>query len=335
MFIFIYGEESYLCQLKLLEIINQYKKTLLLRNKKANSNKANLLQCNNIPLCYLDFAENSFKDFIRETTQSSIFQQKKMIILKNCFLNFELTEVILSHLQKLKFQDTVFLILFYEDSAVDKKNKLFKFLKKQAQAQEMKKLKGKDLSAWVSQEIRSHNIKMNFENQQLLIQFCGNDLWRLANEIKKLALYKYPEKEISEKDIKKMVEPIIRTDIFKTIDALAIKDKKKALFLVHNHFKKNEHPLYILLMIIYQFRNLLMIKFLLKQAEKSGQHLNISDMITTTKLHPFVVRKTLQQASKFTFKELQKKYQQLLDLDIDIKTGKIESFAGLNSFLLS
>jgi DNA polymerase-3 subunit delta len=319
MFIFIYGEETYLSQLKLVEIINHY--------KKINQNKANL--------SYLDLAEDSYNDFVRETTQNSIFRPKKLIIVKNCFLSLDLRKNILAHLHKLKSQQTNLLILFYETDNIDTRNDLFKFLHQEAKTQEIKKLHGEKLKLWLNQEIKKYNLNMSLRTKELLIQFCGNDLWRLANEIKKIALYKYPDKDISENDIKKMIEPIITTDIFKTIDALAIKDKKGALSLIHNHFKKDDEPLYLFGMIVYQFRNLILVKFLQEQAKKSGRFLNIAEIITRTKLHPFVARKTIQQASKFNLEELHKKYQRLFNLDIEMKTGKIEPLAAINSFIVT
>ena len=45
-------------------------------------------------------------------------------------------------------------------------------------------------------------------------------------------------------------------------------------------------------------------------------------VLKATGLHPFVVRKSFQQADRFTFQELKKIHQKIFQADLDIKTGK-------------
>jgi DNA polymerase-3 subunit delta len=139
----------------------------------------------------------------------------------------------------------------------------------------------------------------------------------MNNEIKKLVSFK-SKRRIEAEDVELLVKPKIEADIFKTIDAIAQKNKKQALFLIHKHLEKGDSPLYLLSMINFQFRNLLMIKDLI---EKNRPYYAI---LKTTKLHPFVVKKSWQLANKFTFQELKKIYQKIFQADLSIKTGKIE-----------
>ena len=41
-------------------------------------------------------------------------------------------------------------------------------------------------------------------------------------------------------------------------------------------------------------------------------------------MHPYVIQKSTQQTRKFNFEELKKIYQKIFQVDLDIKTGKIE-----------
>lgn len=59
----------------------------------------------------------------------------------------------------------------------------------------------------------------------------------MSNEIKKLVSYKN-NKIIKLEDIGLLVRSKIETDIFKTIDAIAEKNKKQALNLLHKHLEK-------------------------------------------------------------------------------------------------
>jgi DNA polymerase-3 subunit delta len=47
-------------------------------------------------------------------------------------------------------------------------------------------------------------------------------------------------------------------------------------------------------------------------------------------MHPFVVEKTLFQARKFQLEELKKIYQKIFQVDLDIKTGKVDPETALD-----
>jgi len=56
-------------------------------------------------------------------------------------------------------------------------------------------------------------------------------------------------------------------------------------------------------------------------------------ILKTTRLHPFVVKKSYQQASKFTLPELKKIYQKIFQADLNIKTGRTGPEMALDLFL--
>ncbi|MCX6720019.1 MAG: hypothetical protein NTV36_02835, partial [Candidatus Staskawiczbacteria bacterium] len=122
---------------------------------------------------------------------------------------------------------------------------------------------------------------------------------------------------VTREDVALLVKPNIENDIFKTIDALASKNKKLALSLLHKHLDNGDNSLYLLSMIAYQFRNLLIIK---ENPRNSG-------------LHPFVVQKSLYLCNQFTIEQLKKIYRKIFQVDLDIKTGKVEPELALDLLL--
>jgi len=199
-------------------------------------------------------------------------------------------------------------------------NHLFKALKKKAQTQEFKLLEGKDLEKWAQKEFEKYEIKIETTALKKILEFVGNDLWQLSNEILKLFNYKGGRSgsKISVKDIDLLIKPKIEPDIFKTINFLALKNKKEALGLLKKHIEKGDVPLYLLSMISFQFRNLLIIKELI---EKNMPYYLIAK---ETGIHPYVIKKTYPQAQKFSLGELKKIYQKIFEVDLAIKTGKID-----------
>jgi len=305
MIIFLYGPDTYRSRQKLNEIVEHYKK----------------IHKSGLDLKLLDLKEKDFQDFKNEAQIASMFSEKKLLVLKNAFENFDFKEKISAEIEKFAKSEEV--ILFYEEEI--KKDKFFQTLKKFSEYQEFQLLDGERLKNWVKKEFKKYQAKIDSAVLEKLIEFVGNDLWQMANEIKKLVAYKTGHNqittvtklcpEIEREDVELLVKSKIEIDIFKTIDAIAAKDKKRAIKLLKAHLEKGDSPLYLLSMINFQFRNLLIIKDLIEK--------NLSPY-SFTNLHPYVIKKSISLLGKFSFSELKKIYQKIFEVDLDIKTGKIE-----------
>lgn len=288
MILFLYGPDTYRSRQKLKEIVEEY--------KKRHQSGLNFIK--------IDFSKQEFSDFKQAVETVSMFDEKKLIILENIF-----QEEILEYLKNRKIDDVV--IFWAED--VDSKNKLFQFLKKKAKVQEFKFLKGNQLNNWIKDYVKKEKADIENLAVEKLVEYVGSDLWRMRNELDKLISF---SRDIKEESIKKLVKPEIDVNIFDLIDALGVKNKKRALELIHDHLKKGESEGYLLNRFVYQFRNLIKVK------TGGGKD-----------LHPFVFRKTQSQARNFDFDELKKIYRKLLEIDLDIKTGKIDARTALELFV--
>ncbi len=305
MIIFLYGQDSYRSKEKLDEIVNHYKET-----RKSGLN-----------LIQLDASKTDFSDFHNNFKISSMFAETKLVILKNVFSNKAFQEDFLSEIKNLESLKDV--IVIYETEAVDQRLKIFKALIKECKSQEFKLLDNKGAKIWAIRELEKCKIKINNDSLDILINYVGNDLWRLSNEIKKLTDFKNGL-IIKKEDVELLVKPKIEIDIFKTIDSLAEKNKKQAMGFLNKHLNSGDNPLYILSMIAYQFRNLLVVK------ELSEKGMMYASIIKKSGLHPFVVKKTYFQCRQFSFLELKEIYYKIFKIDSDIKIGKIEAEAALD-----
>jgi len=299
MIILLYGLDTYRSRQKLQEIIEHYKKT-----HKSGLN-----------LKYFDVENLSFRDFQTQFQQSSMFKETKLFILKNCWQNEEFKEKFLGNTEKIAHSKD--LVLLYQEGEIAQSDPLLKSLKKSGKTQEFNPLEGEKLKKWLRKKLEILGAKADQRTLEKLIEFVGNDLWRLSNEIKKLVNYR-KDKHFQAEDVELLVKPKIETDIFKTIDAIASKNKRKAFELLKKHLEKGDSPLYLLSMINYQFRNLLIVKDLIEK------NLPYYLILKKTQLNPWVVKKSEQQANKFTLAELKKIYQKIFQTDLAIKTGKLK-----------
>jgi DNA polymerase III subunit delta len=296
---FIYGKDTYRSGQKLKDIIEEYKK----------------LHKNGIILDYFD-CSSSFEKFKDEFKTISMFGDKKIAVLTNFFSESGIEENILSFLKNKKdLQGKEDLILFYGEEKNKTKKSLFNFLKKYGDFQEFNLLEGPALRDWIKEEFRKYKTEVDFEVLENLVNFIGNNLWQLSNEIKKMALYsiKKSEKRVTNKEFNLLVTPKIEPVIFDTIDAISSKNKKRALALLHYHLEKGDSPFYIFSMIKFQFSNLLKVKDLIERGRG----------FSGLKMHPFVLRKSCQLSQQFNFEQLNKIYKKIFQLDLKMKTGKI------------
>jgi len=296
-----------------------------IKNKFLEKNKEG------VSLSVFDFAEKDWNigEIIMNISSGGLFTSKKLAIIKNILAgkkesSDDIFEKFLKNEAKKEKSDLI--LIFWESGKTKRSSKLYKLLKKIAKCQEFELLEGAKLKNWVIGEFKKSDITINSAAVEKLVVFVGNDLNLLSREIEKLATYK-SKGEITGGDIDLLVKSKIDTDIFKTVDALARGDKKTALKLLHDHLEDGEDPFYLLSMYFYQFRNLVKVKPL---AEK-----NISphEIASKLKMHPFVARKSLEQARNFSWEKLKSLYNQLCEIDFESKTGKTDIALALDKFV--
>jgi DNA polymerase-3 subunit delta len=254
-----------------------------------------------------------------------MFGEKKLMVLKNIFSNKSFQEDLAENFEKMENLKDI--IVVYESDSVDQRLKVFKILTNNCKSQEFKLLEGSLLKNWVQKEFEKLGQKINQDALNLLISYVGNDLWRASNEIKKLSNFKR-DLSIRKEDVELQVRPKIEIDIFKTIDALAARDKKQAFSFLKKHLEGGDDPLYLISMVAYQFRNLLLVK------ELAENGLMYNSIVKRSGLHPFVVKKNYFSCQRFSLSELKKIYRKIFQIDCDIKSGKIDSETALDLLVL-
>ena len=293
MIIFLYGPDTYRIKNKLEEIVGHYMEV----HKSGLNFK------------FFEGKKLDYQEFKDEFRQAPMFLEKKLLILKNSFQNQEFKRSFLENGKK--FVDSKDIIIFCEGE-VSVKDQLLKFLLKNAKAQEFQLLEGGKLKNWVKKELENYKTEIRPEALELLIGYAGNDLWLLSNETQKLAAFKKGG-AIGSEDVCLLVKPRIETDIFKTIEALASRKKKQALSLLHEHLEKGDSPLYLLTMINFQFRNLLLVK-------ETGR----------LDSHPYFARKMAWLAQSFSLQDLKNIYRKIFEADLKIKTGQLDPQTALD-----
>ncbi len=213
-------------------------------------------------------------------------------------------------------ESTVLVVLV--DEELPSSNPLLKAAEEHGKVIQCTLPKGAALETWISKRAAGLGVKITPEAAATLANFIGNQLRMLANELDKLATYVGPGAAITVEDVRQLSAQVHEARIiFDLTDALAQRNRKQALDLLHDLLADGEPPLRLISTITSQVRSLLLVK------ELAGDGLRISQIVSATGMAPFVAEKALRQVGKFTSSQLEGIYRQLMATDADLKRSRM------------
>lgn len=177
--------------------------------------------------------------------------------------------------------------------------------------------KGAALESWIKRRAQGRGVKISGEAVTLLADFIGNQLRLLANELEKLATYVGAGGVIEAAHVRLLSAEVQAARIFDLTDALAQRNRTRALHLLHDLLADGQHPLALLPIITSQVRNLLLVK------ELAAGGLRAAQIAAAIGAPPFVVEKALRNVGKFSNAQLEKTYHRLLETDAALKRSRL------------
>ncbi|MCE5259115.1 MAG: DNA polymerase III subunit delta [Chloroflexi bacterium] len=161
-----------------------------------------------------------------------------------------------------------------------------------------------------------------------LINQTGNNLRQLDLELDKLAGYtNYGQIQVEH--VRRLASENLEARIFGMVDALGKRDRKAALHELEVLLATGAHPLYILTMIVRQYRLLIIAKELIDE-----QHVDARRLAKELQVHDYAADRLAQQTRLYHQEELGAIYDALVLSDQQIKTGKIEGELALELLVL-
>ncbi len=277
-----------------------------------------------------DLNNTYLNDIVNDASSMSLFDDKKIIIVNNSYIftgttkkvleqNIEILENYLNNLN-----ENTILIFIVNNDKLDERKKITKLIKKIGIVKEFNNI---DNISLVKELFGEYSISN--ENIKYLIERVGEETTLLATEIEKLKIYKDNDKNITKDDITNLISKSLEVNNFKLIDAIINKNKNEAFTLYQDRIKLNEEPIAIIIALANQIR----IMYQVKQLYLNGYTEN--NIASILKIHPYRVKLANQNSKKYDSDLLLTYLSKLADLDISIKTGKIDKQLGLELFILA
>ncbi len=221
-----------------------------------------------------------------------------------------------------KIPESTILVLI--DGKIASKNPLFGKLSTRARVKSFPLLKRDRLHQWIQKRVDEKSASMSSQAVGLLARFVGGNLWIMANEIDKLALFA-SGRRIEEEDVKLVVSYAQEASVFAMVDAILEFRAGVGEQLLQQLLQRGAAPAYLLVMLSRQVRMIVRVKELRSQRKSE---MEIQDRLGLTS--EFALRKTSEQANRYSLARLKEVYHRLLEADLSIKTGRYDAELALN-----
>lgn len=316
MIIFLYGEDTY----------------RLAENRESVIRSYQVKHGSGFNFFRFDGAHPDAAAQVGEAVKSvSLFSEVKLVLVNNIFSNLATASKVQDILTTYKIPSDpgIVILATHAGSAAQAKPKeLFSLLADAKNlVRDFSHLEGPKLQAWLKKEATAR--ETSFESGALarFISTAGHDSWSRVHNLEKLA--NYCRGTISSA----AVDLLVKTDqtepnVFEFIDALGSGHKTQAFSLLCGELAYGRDPYYLLSMVMYQFRNMLIVKDL------ASRNISEAQIAKKAGMHPFVVKKMLSATSRIPLPEIQSLYQEVLDLEQGTKQGRRDLEDGLFSLAL-
>lgn len=278
-----------------------------------------------------DLAQSTLEDVLIEAGYVSMFEEEKFIVIKNA--NFFGTD-------KVKDSDADILFNYFEhpsenttlificNTKLDLRKKITKIIKDKFNLINIPNLKYYEIENRAMEAFKKNGFKVEMDTVKYLVQNSLNNFDLTMNEVEKIMLFYNEPGNVKYEDAVNIAAKSINTNNFLFVDAVVDGDLEKSFELLNDLKIMKVEPTIILSLLARDFRIMLQIKNLQKEEKREYEILSVLG------LQDWQLNKYLAKIFPFKIKELESILVKIADIDLNIKTGKIDKYAALELFIL-
>lgn len=282
-----------------------------------------------------DMENSSIDEVIAEAETLPFFGDQRLVFVENPYFltgekgtnGIDQNTVLLVNYLKEPLETTV-LVIFAPYEKLDERKKVTKQLKKTAITIDVKQLDEKAVRQYLLNTLENSEIKMDRQAIDLFLRLTDLDLSKMMRELQKILLYGQEQEVITVKEIEQLVPKTLEHNLFDMTQYILSGRTEQALRLFQDLVTQGEETIKINAILLSQIRLFLQTKFLVKIGY---QQANIAE---TLKIHPYRVKLAMQEVRKFDEQTLRRLFDELVEMDYEIKSGKIEKELSFQLFVL-
>lgn len=185
-----------------------------------------------------------------------------------------------------------------------------------------------NLREWIIQRAKERGAAIEPAAAETLGRLVGAELRTLNSEIEKLTLYTAGARPISRADVELLVPYVEEAENFGLANAIGQRNARRAYDQLHKMLDEGKHPMAILASIATQVRGLLEVKDMAERGmspQLIAQHKGWRS--------DYAVKMRLKEGANFSTARLEEILALLLDIDLRIKTGRIDQYLALDTLI--
>lgn len=316
MVLYIYGADTFRSRGYLRQSVEQFKKQ---RDPKGYN------------VLFLDGKKTPKEKIFAELRAAPFLAEKRLVVVENLLATSD-KELLGEFVEKIPKIPESTVAIVWQGEAVGKTKEakaLQAVLAKEKYAREFPLLEGVRLVEWIAKEAEERGGKMEKEAAQgLANNYGGAGVWQLNSVIDQLVAFKNGQ-PITSADLKEFVEEKVDDNIFNLVDAVVGGNHRLALKLIAEQRARGEEDGHLFGLFLWQFRILIEMADLL---EREG-NVTSDELAKILKIHPFVARKNLAIARRYSLVKLEAIYGQMLEMDLKTKTSGADQGLLLDLFV--
>jgi DNA polymerase-3 subunit delta len=185
-----------------------------------------------------------------------------------------------------------------------------------------------NLQPWVVKRAKELNATIEPGAAAMLGRLVGPRLRILNSELEKLSLYVNGERAISAADVELLVPYTEEAEKFGMSNAIGKRDARRAYDQLHKELDEGRNPMAIMGSIAAQIRALIEVKDMAERGLSPAEIARDKGWRSD-----YAAKARLQEAANFSMARLEQILEMLLEIDIAIKTGKIDNMLALDTLI--
>ena len=277
----------------------------------------------------IDYLDTTMDEIIVEASYNDLFGSKKNIIVKNANLFTEKNETATKKLEKYLENPNPNTTLIFVCEKVNERLKIVSTMKEKYHAIILKTMYANDAASKIMEEVKKRGFTISYEDARYIIDTSLNNFDIAMNNIDKICLYYNSPCKIQSTDVKELTSVSIEDNQFKFVDAVITGNYNQAFKILKDFKIQKIEPFILIYMLAREYRNMLLIK------EAASNTKTKNAILTTLNLQKWQQDKYLKNSSNYSKKAIEKELVNLANIDLDIKTGKIDKYLALEMYLIN
>ncbi|RPJ54973.1 MAG: DNA polymerase III subunit delta [Dehalococcoidia bacterium] len=189
-------------------------------------------------------------------------------------------------------------------------------------------LDANNLQPWIVRRAKELGANIEPSAAALLGRLVGPHLRALNSELEKLALYVNDQRPISQADVDLLTPYTEEAEKFGFSNAIGQRDARRAYNQLHKELDEGKNPMAILGGIAAQIRALIEVKDMAERGMSPAEIAQAKGWRSS-----FAAEARLKDGKNFSMARLEQILDMLLELDLAIKTGRIDSLLALDMLI--